>query len=386
MRSMSHIAGHSTVFLPGGSPCFIFKNSKSNPKILGLRGRGVRAMSSFHTKSCDRGFIYLDTKGVARVAELPRDTSFADIGMSLRRIVLGENVQAIAYHPPSSTYIISTIPSSFSSDNDVDEEQHELEEGEEVQDDPDVQKERSKRKLNIGLSPRLHSAVKLVNPLTWTIIDTIELENSETVTCIKTLDLEVSEITHERKQVIVVGTAIDEGEIHAVKGNIRVYDIVTVVPQKDHPESNKKLKEIAKEEIARGPVTAISCIGSQGFLLVAHGQKCMVRGLKEDGTLLPVAFMDMNCYTSSMKELKGTGLVVQGDVSKGVCFTGYTEEPYKMILLGKSVCNLEILVVEFLPDGKDLFIIAADAEGDLHVLQFDPERKLFPLPLFQARY
>lgn len=377
MRAVSNIAGYSCVFLPGGSPSFIFKSSKSIPRVLNLRGNGVRGMSSFHTRGCERGFIYLDTKGVARVAELPANTSFADIGMAMRRVEIGEDIHAVAYHPPTSTYVVGTIPSKTASEPEPDEDQNELEEGEETQFDADAEKEKSKSKHNIGLSPRLHSVLKLVNPLTWTIIDSVELENNETVTCIKTLDLETSEITHERKQLIVVGTAIDTGEVAAVKGNIRVYDIVSVVPEQDRPETNKRLKEIAKEEIARGPVTAISSIGTQGFMLVAHGQKCMVRGLKEDGTLLPVAFMDMNCYTSSVKELKGTGLVVQGDVRKGVYFTGYTEEPYRMLLFGKSVCDLEIMSVEFLPDGKDLFIIAVDAAGDLHVLQFDPERKWF---------
>ena len=50
----------------------------------------------------------------------------------------------------------------------------------------------------------------------------------------------------------------------------------------------------------------------------------MVRGLKEDGTLLPVAFMDMRCYVSVAKELPETGLCLMGDVVKGVWFTGYT--------------------------------------------------------------
>lgn len=381
MRVVSNVAGYGAVFLPGGSPSFIFKSAKSTPKVLSLRGKGVRGMSSFHTEGCDRGFIYLDTEGIARVAELPRDTSFADIGMAMRKIEVGESVHVVAYHPPSSTYMIGTIPSKIESETDGDEDQNDLEEGEEGQLDPEMEKEKSKNKLNIGLSPRIHSFIKLINPLTWTIIDSIELESNETVTCMKTMDLEVSEITHERKQLVVVGTAIDTGEIAAVKGNIRVYDIATVVPQRDHPETNKKLKEMAKEEIARGPVTAISSIGTQGLMLVAHGQKCMVRGLKEDGTLLPVAFMDMNCYVSSVKELKGTGLVVQGDVRKGVYFTGYMEEPYKMVLFGKSVSDLEVVGVEFLPDGKDLFIVAVDAEGDLHVLQFDPEHEFCPFDL-----
>jgi cleavage and polyadenylation specificity factor subunit 1 len=100
----------------------------------------------------------------------------------------------------------------------------------------------------------------------------------------------------------------------------------------------------------------------------------MVRGLKEDNTLLPVAFMDMNCYVTTMKELPGTGLCVFGDILKGIWFAGYTEEPYKMMLFGKSSKNMEIVVADLLPDGKELHIVAADSNCNLHVLQYDPER------------
>ena len=94
------------------------------------------------------------------------------------------------------------------------------------------------------------------------------------------------------------------------------------MPDPDHPETGRAFKRIAKEEV-KGAVTALSCIGTQGFLLVAQGQKCMVRGLKEDGTLLPVAFMDMQCYVSVAKELPGTGMCLMGDAVKGVWFSGY---------------------------------------------------------------
>lgn len=50
----------------------------------------------------------------------------------------------------------------------------------------------------------------------------------------------------------------------------------------------------------------------------------MVRGLKEDGSLLPVAFLDMQCYVSVVRELEGTGLCLMGDAVKGVWFCGYT--------------------------------------------------------------
>jgi cleavage and polyadenylation specificity factor subunit 1 len=205
--------------------------------------------------------------------------------------------------------------------------------------------------------------------------------------CIKTLNLEISESTNERKQLVTVGTAISKGEDLPIKGRIYVFDVVSVVPEPDRPETNKRLKQIAKEDVARGAITGVSEIGTQGFMLVAQGQKCMVRGLKEDGTLLPVAFMDMNCYVTTVKELPGTGLCLFADAAKGVWFAGYTEEPYKMILFGKSGKNMEIVAADLLPDGKELYMVAADADCRLHVMQFDPERKLNPFlpPSLQER-
>jgi cleavage and polyadenylation specificity factor subunit 1 len=135
--------------------------------------------------------------------------------------------------------------------------------------------------------------------------------------------MEVSESTHERKPLIAVGTAIIQGEDLATKGCIYIFEVVTVVPQPGRPETNCKLRLIIREEV-KGAVSAISAIGSQGFMIMAQGQKCMVRGLKEDGTLLPVAFMDMQCYVSVLKELAGTGMLLMGDAVKGLWFTGYT--------------------------------------------------------------
>lgn len=63
--------------------------------------------------------------------------------------------------------------------------------------------------------------------------------------------------------------------------------------------------------------------------MVAQGQKCLVRGLKEDGTLLPVAFIDMQCYVTVVKELKGTGMCLMADAIKGVWLTGYYVRPFQ---------------------------------------------------------
>jgi cleavage and polyadenylation specificity factor subunit 1 len=356
MRAISNLGGYSTVFLPGGSPSFVIKSSKSIPSVIGLQGAGVRGLSSFHTAGCNRGFIYADVDGVARVSQFPSDTSF-DLGVAAKRIKLDQAVHAVAYHPPMECYVVATsTETEFELPKDDDHHK-------------DWQRE------DIPFKPTVEqSFLKLISPINWSVIGTVVMDPCETVICVKTLNLEVSETTNERRQLITVGTAISKGEDLATKGRLYVYDIVAVVPEPGRPETNKGLKLVAKEEIPRGAITGVSEVGTQGFMLVAQGQKCMVRGLKEDGTLLPVAFMDMNCYVTSVKELGGTGFCVMTDAVKGVWFTGYTEEPYKMLLFGKSAKSIEVVTSEFLPDGKDLYIVVADSDCNLHILQYDPER------------
>lgn len=183
-------------------------------------------------------------------------------------------------------------------------------------------------KEDLTFKPSLERGViKLVDEKSWSIVDTHILEPQEVVLCIKTLNLEVSETTHQRKDLIAVGTSIVHGEDLATKGCIRIFEVITVVPEPDRPETNKRLKLIVKDEV-KGAVSAISELGTQGFLIMAQGQKCMVRGLKEDGTLLPVAFMDMQCYVTTLKALPSTGMLLMGDAFRGVWFTGYTVSFY----------------------------------------------------------
>ncbi|KAK0617867.1 CPSF A subunit region-domain-containing protein [Bombardia bombarda] len=356
MRRCNNISGYSTVFLPGASPSFIMKTSKSAPRVIGLQGSGVQAMSSFHTEGCEHGFIYADSHGIARVTQIPSDCSYAELGISVKKIPVNVDIDAVAYHPPSRSYVIACNTA----------------EPFELPKDDDYHKEWARETL--AFKPMVDRGVlKLMNPITWTVIDTVEMESCETILCVETLNLEISESTNERKQLITVGTALCKGEDLPTRGHVYVFDVAEVIPQPGRPETNMKLKLVAKEDIPRGAVTALSEVGTQGLMLVAQGQKCMVRGLKEDGTLLPVAFMDMNCYVTSVKELAGTGLCLIADAFKGVWFTGYTEEPYKMILFGKSSTKLEVLNADFLPDGKELYIVASDADGHVHILQFNPE-------------
>lgn len=46
-----------------------------------------------------------------------------------------------------------------------------------------------------------------------------------------------------------------------------------------------------------------------------------------------------------------------------------------MTLFGKDLDELEVVTADFLPDGKKLYILVADSDCNLHVLQYDPEGK-----------
>jgi cleavage and polyadenylation specificity factor subunit 1 len=358
LRICANVGGYSTVFLPGPSPAFILKSSKSIPRVIGLQGLGVRGMSTFNTEGCDRGFIYSDSEGIARVTQLPSKTNLTELGVSVKKVPLGNDVRHVAYHHPTETYIAGcAVTESF-----------------ELPRDDDYHKEWAKESLSFQPST-VRGSLKLISPITWTVIHSIDMEPGESIECMETLHLEVSEETKERRMLLAVGTALTRGEDLPTRGRVQVYDIVTVIPEPGKPETNKKLKLLAKEEIPRGGVTALSEIGTQGLMLMAQGQKCMVRGLKEDGSLLPVAFLDMSCHVASVRELPGTGLCLIADAFKGLWFAGYTEEPYTFKVLGKSSGSLPLLVADFLPDGEDLSMVAVDADGDIHVLEFNPERK-----------
>lgn len=213
--------------------------------------------------------------------------------------------------------------------------------------------------------------IYLLSARTHSIVHSYEMPNLETVTSLKVMPLEVSEHTHEQRAMIVVGTAAQRGEDMPAKGAVNVFDILDVVPEPDRPESGLKLHLLSREE-TRGAITAVESFQG-GFIGTAQGQKIMIRGLKEDGSCLPVAFLDAQCYTTQLKTFARSGMWLAGDVWEGLWFGGFAEEPYKLTVLGKSRTQMEVIAAEFLPFDGQLFITIIDAEMDLHVLQFDPE-------------
>jgi cleavage and polyadenylation specificity factor subunit 1 len=303
---MALVSGLFVVLVPGQFPAMVTRSATSSPRLYNLQSGKILGFSGHHAASCSQGFVYIDSHDSLCMAQLPTEVSLGHSDWIERKIELGSDISGIAYLERTQCYALAA---SRLADFQLpqDDEWH-----------ADWKNE------DVTCLPQLEQgSVKLLSSTSFSIIDSFPLDYAERPMCIKSMNLEISEETHERKELIVVGTAITKGEDVVARGCIYIFDVVDVVPQPGVPETDLKLKLIAKEEV-KGAVTSLSRIGSQGFLLAAQGQKCMVRGLKEDLSILPVAFMDMKYYVNVAKELAGTGLCILGDAMNGLWFVGYS--------------------------------------------------------------
>ena len=353
VQVLENVSGLFSVFVPGSSPRLVMKHASTSPRIYDVTD--ARSMCRLYSRSDSHGLLYVDDEGSLCTGQIP---SHGLIGVSdwvIDKVDLHQDVVGVTYFEAAQSYVLAAdYTTDFQLPND--DEWH-----------PEWRKE------DAGFLPTtLQSSLKLMSAKSHHILSEHHFSAAERILCIKTMNLEVSEETHERKDLIVVGTGLVKGENVVTRGNIYLFDVVDVVPQSGRPETDLKLKLLTREDV-RGALTSICSIGSQGFMLAAQGQKTMVRGLREDMSILPVAFMDMRYYVHVAKSLASTGLTILGDAFSGLWLMGYSEDPYKMQLLGRDLDDPDCLAADFLPTGKELYIISANGDGQLRVLQYDPE-------------
>ena len=304
LRALPDFGGHFAIVAAGTSPAFIFKSASSSPKVIDIKIDEVPSLSRIRTKTSADFVLYPGKHGRITLSSLPLDADFST-GWAIESLYTTSTIKAFKYHEPSDRFVVATSSKVyFKLPHD---ELH-----------PEWDSE------GTDLLPQVdQDVIRLIDPSTWTETDVFSLDHYEQVMCMENLSMETSETTHARSSVIAVGTAVARGEGISTQGSVYILDVIPVVPEPEHPETGRKFKALGRHR-DKGAVTAITQIGTEGFLLASHGQKCMVRGLKEDGTLLPVAFIDVQCYVSVAKELRGTGLCILGDAVKGMWLAGYT--------------------------------------------------------------
>lgn len=62
LRLLPELGEFSALFVPGASPCLVFKYASSPPKIVGLGGGTIYNLCQFNSFKCERGFLYADEK------------------------------------------------------------------------------------------------------------------------------------------------------------------------------------------------------------------------------------------------------------------------------------------------------------------------------------
>lgn len=60
MRAMNDLGGYKTIFIPGGNPGLVLKESSSTPKVFSVSGSPVRAICSMNTSHHLNGMIAVD--------------------------------------------------------------------------------------------------------------------------------------------------------------------------------------------------------------------------------------------------------------------------------------------------------------------------------------
>ncbi|KIJ27345.1 hypothetical protein M422DRAFT_271489 [Sphaerobolus stellatus SS14] len=210
------------------------------------------------------------------------------------------------------------------------------------------------------------STLELISPNDWSTIDGFEFPSNEFVNALETIELETLSTQSGFKEFIVAATTVYRGEDLAVKGASYIFEIVEVVP--DKPGTRRYHLKLLCRDDAKGPVSAIC--GINGYLVSSMGQKIFVRAFELDERLVGVAFLDVGVYVTALKSLKNTLLI--GDVVKGVWFVAFQEDPFKLVVLGKSPHPACISTVDFFFSEGQLAIVAGDEEGVIRIYEYDP--------------
>ncbi|KAI5970540.1 CFT1 [Candida margitis] len=346
-----NLNGYTSIFVTGVIPYLIIKSCHSIPRIYQFSKIPAVSISAFSDSKIKNGLIFLDNNQNARICELSLDYNY-EFNLPIRRIHIGESIKSITYHEQSDTVIISTfkeIPYDC-----VDEEGKPI---------AGVMKDKPP-------ATSFKGSIKLVSTYNWKVIDTVELQDNEVGMTIKSMVLDVGSSLKKfktKKEYVVIGISKLRMEDLAANGSFKIYNIIDIIPEPGKPETNHKFKEVFQED-TRGAVTSICDLS--GRFLVGQGQKVIVRDLEDDG-VVPVAFLDTPVYVSEAKSFGN--LLILGDPLKSIWLVGFEADPFRMVMLGKDRQHLHVECADFIVKDEEIFILVADVNNGLHLIQFDPD-------------
>ncbi|GAM85892.1 hypothetical protein ANO11243_039020 [Dothideomycetidae sp. 11243] len=355
LKAFPNIDGKAMVFVPGDSPSLIIKTASTAPQIYDLRSKPISVMTHIPGQDGSSQLAFVDSAKTFQQAHIPQNLSFGlprCVLQTLQPLPDTHEIHEIAYHAAKEVYAIvsSEVVDFILPDEDIPPSELDQE---------------------ISLRPQSKQYfIHLLSPITTSIISTYPIPSYEHVSGISCAPMELNELTHIQEYLVIVGTICQRADPYADKGAVYAFSVLEVVPEPDRPETAVQLHLISREETRAG-ITAITAIA--GLSGTAQGQKLMFRGLRDDGQNLPVAFLDIQTYTTSLKTLGDSNLWLAADYWKGIWFGGYSYEPPRITVFAKSTPRMALVEAEFLPHDTTLCLVGADDRGGLQVWQFDPE-------------
>ncbi|KAI8067717.1 CPSF A subunit region-domain-containing protein [Gilbertella persicaria] len=351
----SDVAGYTGVFVAGVQPAWLMNSCKSFVRVHPMKTEHpVIGFTQFHNVNCQHGFITVDEKSNVRLSKLRTDNVIYDLDWVLQKIPLGRTPHKIEYHPFMRVYAV-VVSSAQPARVHIEEETAEGQVPE-------------KEENTSEFLPQVDKfSMIMVSPVTWEIVDTVVFEEFEQCFSLECAALESKQTSTGRKHFMVVGTGYLKGEDTTMRGSIRIYDIIEVVPEPNNPQTNHKFKHLHTEDV-KGAVTAMCNVS--GHLASCIGSKVIVWSLEDDESLVGVAFIDVQIYVTSMSSIKN--FILLGDAQKSIWFLGFQLEPAKLSLLGKDYQSFEVGCVDFIIDDKSLYLVVGDTNENLDLYQYAP--------------
>ncbi|CCF58286.1 hypothetical protein KAFR_0E01320 [Kazachstania africana CBS 2517] len=352
MHFVPNYNDYSVIFVTGSVPYIIIKEDDATSRVFRFANIPLVSMSGWGKKSV----MCVDDIKNARVYTLDHKDIYYGNKFPLKSIKINTELEdymtfnKITYHEKTQTYVIAY---NKEIDYVAKAEDGELLVG---------------YKQNVPHAKGFQSGLLLINPKSWNVIDKVEFEENSLVNDIRSMIIQIDSRTKRKREYIVAGFSAVGTEDLPPSGSFHLYDITAVVPEPGKPDTNYKFERFFKEEV-RGSVTSVCEIS--GRFAISQSQKIMVRDAQEDGSVVPVAFLDIPIFVTDMKSFGN--LMIISDAMHGFQFVGFDAEPYRMIQLGKSVSKFKTMSVEFLVNNGDIYFAVTDRDNILHVLKYAPD-------------
>eukprot|EP00850_Spirogloea_muscicola_P019364 SM000189S04081 [mRNA] locus=s189:256703:264318:+ [translate_table: standard] len=314
----------------------------------------IVAFASLHNVHCAHGFVTVTSQGQLRICNLPHLLHY-DSEWPVLKIPLRVTAHDIAYHADSNAYVLVTSTPGKRLLAEV------VEQGEEgdVDEADDGQGGKSKGQL---VPVKLYEVCALSAKRDFAIEQNQLLKVGEHVTTLRVLFIQ-NLSGGSTEALVVVGTMFVRGEDVPSKGRVLLYTL----KESAEGEKNKlQLLEVLEKEM-KGGVTAVASL--QGAILLAVGPK-LVLHTWDGKDITATAFYDAPLYVVNLTTVKN--YVLLGDVHKSISGRRMAHSFYFLPKTSRLWIATH-LSSEFLIDGPQLSLVAADRNKNLKILVYAPK-------------